>query len=141
MNNSTIVFLINDDVRAIKVQYEPDGPTTLFKTFDPAIKVDDFVVVQSGTRHMITTGKVVAVDADFDIDTSIKMDWIVGRIDMYAHEDTIRQENAAIAAVQSAEKKRKRDELRKTVLAGADDAIKALTLANHSDDGSGPVSE
>ena len=82
MNHSTAIFLINNDVRAIAVTYEkidlakdttkmmkyqaaylsggrlPDG-AVVFKTMDTAIKVDDFVIVPTDTRHGMTVCKVV----------------------------------------------------------------------------------
>ena len=61
MNYSTAIFLISDEVRAINVTYERDGDAkrTLFKTFSKTIKIDDYVVVETNTRHHMTVCKVV----------------------------------------------------------------------------------
>lgn len=131
MKQSLIVFLINDTVRAIKGRYEEGGVDTIFKTLDPDIKVDDFVVVQSGTRHGMTVVKVVAVDVDVDLESSIDVLWAVQKIDMNAFGVTLAQEAKAISAVQAAEKARKRDELRKSLFANHENTIAALELANH----------
>lgn len=132
MNNSTAVFLINDRVRAVYGTYEAgdNAGKTLFKTFDSAVKVGDFAIVPTGTRHNMTVVKVTDVDVDFDIDTSVKMEWIIGRIDLTAYEQTLAQEGAAIQMIQSAEKRKKREELKKAIFADQEGAIAALPIAH-----------
>lgn len=134
MQNSTIVFLINEDVRAIAAIYEKDGPKTLFKTLDPSVEVGDFVVVESSTRHGMTVVEVVEVDVEFNIETQGEMKWIVQAISMNRHEEVLAQEQAAIAAVQSAERARKKRELKAALFADHEDKLKTLALANQSDD-------
>lgn len=131
MNYSTAVFLINDKVRAIHCQYQPqeNAERKLYKTFDTSIKAGDFVVVPTGTRHGMTVVKVAAVDVEFDIETSTKVDWIISRLDLQPHNQTLAQEQAAISTIQSAEKNRKREELRKSVLADAAGALNNLPIA------------
>ncbi len=130
MNNSTLVFLINDDVRAISATYEEDGSPTTFKTMDDSVSMDDYIVVQSSTRHKMTVVKVVDVDVDVDLESNIKIDWIVGKIDTSNLDLVVEQEAKAITAVQSAEKRKKREELRQALFADSDENIKALELAN-----------
>jgi len=131
MKQSLIVFLINDTVRAIKGRYEDGGVETVFKTLDPSIKVDDFAVVQSGTRHGMTVVKVTSVDVDIDLESNVDVSWVVQKIDMASFSVTLDQEARAISAVQAAEKARKRDELRKSLFANHETTIAALELANH----------
>jgi uncharacterized Zn finger protein len=138
MKQSLIVFLINDAVRAIKGRYEEGGNETVFKTLDQDIKVDDFVVVQSGTRHGMTVVKVTAVDIDVDLESNIEMLWAVQKIDTVSFGVTLEQEAKAIAAVNAAEKQRKKDELRKSLFANHEATIAALEIANHTDE---PVTE
>lgn len=133
MKQSLIVFLINDSVRAIKGRYEEGGNETVFKTLDQDIKVDDFVVVQSGTRHGLTVVKVTGVDLDVDLESNIDMLWAVQKVDTAAFAVTLEQEGKAIAAVNAAEKTRKRDELRKSLFANHEATISALEIANHVD--------
>lgn len=66
MNYTTAVFLINKNVRAVMCNYEPDAEhkTTMFKTLDTAIRVGDFVIVPTKTRHGMTVSKIVEVDVD-----------------------------------------------------------------------------
>lgn len=138
MKQSLIVFLINDSVRAIKGRYEEGGTETTFKTLDQDIRVNDFVVVQSGTRHGLTVVKVSAVDIDVDLESNIDMLWAVQKVDMASFGVTLEQECKAIAAVNAAEKARKKEELRKSLFANHEATIATLELANHVED---PVTE
>ena len=78
MNYSAAIFLINPAVRAVYGIYDawPDKtkpmPTkALFKTLDQSLKVDDLVLVPSGTRHDVTVMKLVEVDVEFDPETGV----------------------------------------------------------------------
>lgn len=138
MNLSTAVFLINDDVRAVLVTYEVDtdkckAPRTLFKTFDKSIKVDDYVVVPTDTRHNLTVCKVVEVDVDVDFDSTCQVKWLVGRVDFADVNQIKEQEDQAIEAIKKAEKLNKKKELQskmKEFLAQANMDMKALEVDN-----------
>lgn len=134
MDNSAIVLLINDDARVVSCEYEPDGPRTNFKTLDQTIAVDDLVVVQSGTRHGMTVVRVREVDLEVNFDTTGKVDWVVQPVDSDRFQQTLEIEKEAISAVQAAERKRKRDELRASLFANHEDQIKTLRLANTQDE-------
>lgn len=130
MNYSTAIFLISDQARAVLVTYEQgeNAARILYKTLDPRIKVDDFVVVPTDTRHHMTVCKVVEVDVEPDFDTRDDVKWIIGVVDTADFEDLTRQENDAIAKIKSAEKRRKRAELREALIADAEDDLKALPI-------------
>lgn len=122
MNLTTAVFLINDDARAIMVTYEVDtigrnAPRTMFKTFDKSIKVDDYVVVPTDTRHNLTVCKVVETDVDVDFDSSAQVSWIVGRVDLADVTQIKAQEDKAVEAIKAAEKLKKRKELSESMKA------------------------
>lgn len=134
MDNSRIVFLINDDVRAIMAKYEETGKEEMFKTFDKSIQKDDLVVVQSGTRHNMTVCKVSAVDVDVNFDATNALLWVVQKIDKPSFDKIIEQEAQAISAVQAAELRRKKDELRRTMFKDHEASIAALALTSHGDD-------
>jgi hypothetical protein len=138
MDNSVIVPLINDDCRLVHVIYEEGGIKSLMKTLDLSITVDDLVVVQSGTRWEMTVAKVAAVDVDINFETECGVKWVVHKVDATGFERIIEMEKEAIDAVQAAEKKRKRDELRKSVMAHHEDQIKGLQIAKMDD---GVISE
>lgn len=135
MNYSTAVFLINDACRAIRGIYEPDtdhkkAPRRTFKTFDPAVKVDDLIIVPSSTRHKFTTFKVTEVDIEVDPTTEEQIDWVVGVIDASAYEKVLADERDAIGRIKAAEKTYQREELKKKMFAHMDaEAVAALRLA------------
>ena len=134
MDNSRIVFLINDQVRAVKAKYEETGAAEIFKTFDATLKVDDLAVVQSGTRHGMTVVKITEVDVDVNFDGAQPLLWLVQKIDKPTFDNILSQEAQAISAVQAAELRRKKEELRKTMFKDHEASIAALALTSHSDE-------
>ena len=135
MNYSTSVFLINHKVRAIAVNYEPDErKLTTYKSLDVSIAAGDYVVVPTHTRHKFTVARVTEVDVDVDFDSNEPMNWIVVKIDKAEYEQVLKQEEAAIAVVKSAEIRRKRDELAAAMLKDNKEKFKLLDLADLGDD-------
>ena len=129
----------------IKAIYEPDAAgktdatTTskreIFKTFDPMISVGDLLIVPSDTRLMFTTVKVVEVDVEVELDTSAKVRWVAGVIDLITYEQTKALEDQAIAKVKSAKANAAREELRKQLLADIDPAaMDTLQIAHMGED-------
>ena len=133
MDNSRIVFLINDHARAVMATYEEKASAEMFKTFDPMIRVGDLAVVQSSTRHNMTVVKVTAVDVDVNFDATTAIPWIVQKIDGPKFDAILAQEAQAISAVQAAELRRKKDELRKTMFKDHEASISALALTSRAD--------
>lgn len=134
MDNSKIVFLINDQARAVMGTYEDTAAPEMFKTLDQSVAVGDMVAVQSTTRHKITVVKVTAVDVDVNFDSATPLKWIVQRLDAPAFEAILASEAQAISAVQQAELRRKKQELRKTMFADHEESIAALTLTHRAED-------
>lgn len=133
MNYSTSIFLINKSVRAVKVSYEPepgrpDEPKTgalyIFKTFDPTIVPKDLVIIPTDTRWFMTIGRVEEVDVDVDFDSTIQLKWIVGKVDRPSYDTILAKEGEAIAAIRSAEVRRKREELAKNLFADNEELAK-----------------
>lgn len=141
MHPSKIVFLINDDVRAVSLEYEPECSQTTAKTLDPNLKVDDFVVVESGTRHEMTVAKVKKVDVDIDMDGGTNIPWVLQKVDTEGHQQVLDLERQAIETVNRAEKARKKKELRKALFEDAEDQMQTLQLTNIKDAGEEPVTE
>lgn len=141
MNYSTAIFLINPKVRAIAAIYEPDtdarkAPRTIFKTFDQTISVGDFVLVPTETRHKMTVNKVVDVDVEPDLESSVQMNWVIGTVDRLMYEDVLKQEARAIDLMKAAEKTHAREELRKKMMAHVDETkLAALQITRMSGDG------
>ncbi|MGZ4850459.1 MAG: hypothetical protein ACXV2C_03660 [Candidatus Bathyarchaeia archaeon] len=136
MNYSTAIFLINDKVRAISAIYEAEtltskpAPRTVFKTFDTSIKKDDLILVPSGTRHNVTVCKVVEVDLEMDLETHINIDWVIGVVDKSDYTNLLAMEQVAIDTIKSAEKNRKREELRKSLMADSESKLLALPISS-----------
>ncbi len=101
----------------------------MFKTFDTDVKPGDFVLVPTTTRHNMTVVKITDVDVEFDIETTVKVEWVIGRVELSDYEKLVAQELAAVQAIQSAEKNRKRKALRESILADAENAINKLPIA------------
>lgn len=134
MNSSKIIFLINDQVRAVKATYEDGGASEEFKTLDQTLAVGDLAVVTSGTRHEMTVVKVTEVDYDIDLEGGRDVRWLVQKIDTAGFAKIKEQESEAVAAVHSAERRRKRDELRASLFADHQESLKALPIAHESGD-------
>lgn len=136
MNYSTAIFLINPKARAVLGIYDADTATTkanrtMFKTMDQNLKVGDLALVQSGTRHLVTVVKITDVDVEFDIETSTKIEWVIGKVDIGAFVQLEAAEQDAIRRIQAAEKNRKREELRKTLLADVDVGDMTIAAIGH----------
>ena len=130
MNNSLAIFLISDAARAIQVSYDPDDKAPnahwTFKTLDPNIKVDDYVIVETDTRHKMTVVKVLEVDVDVDYDSSINYKWIIGTV-LKEDFDKLKDDEAeAIKVINSAEKTKRRDELREAIAKNAEGKLQSL---------------
>lgn len=133
MNYSTAIFLINEEVRGIAVTYEevdltkdttklkyqpaylehgrmPKGAVVM-KTMDSDIKVNDYVVVPTNTRHGMTVCQVVAVDVEIDFESPDECHWIVGKVDTAPFEELRQQEAEAIAKLKDAKTHKRRKEL------------------------------
>lgn len=122
MNYSTAIFLVNSQVRCVAASYELNAkgePAQVnpFKTLDPTIKVGDFVVVPTETRHSMTVCRVEEVDIEVDFDSQAQMRWIVGKVDLDSYRDILSREDSAIQAMKSAEKRSKQEELRRKLIA------------------------
>lgn len=139
MNYSTAVMLINSNIRAIKTIYEPDTDKQkqsryLFKTLDKDIKVGDFVVVPTDTRHNMTVVEVVEVDADVDFESGVEIKWIMSRVDMEKISNVLAEETKWIEALKASEKRKKREEIKKNMLdMYANEDIAALPIASMTD--------
>lgn len=136
MDDSRIIFLINDKCRGIQCQYEAydHAEKTTFKTLNQDIKVGDLVLAQAEARHGIVVVKVTDVDVDVDVEALGNVGWVYAPIDKEKIDGLISDEKAAIDAVKQAEKNRRRKELQKSMMEAHKDQIAALQIANMGDD-------
>jgi hypothetical protein len=132
MNYSNVLFLITDKLRAIRVSYEDGAKNhTIKKTFDPLVKVNDFVIVETNTRHNMTVCKVVAVDVEVDFNSDEQLGWIIARVDMEEFDRIKKQEMDAVSIIKEAEKAEQKQELRRKVMNIAGASLNALTVGEH----------
>lgn len=159
-NHSTLIFLMNEQVRAIAVTYEKidmDQDTTkmkynaeylsagrlpkgavIFKTMDPDIKVDDFVIVPTDTRHGMTVCKVVAVDIEIDYSSEDLCHWIVGTVDTTEFERLRQAEDQMIQMVKRGKADEERAKARDQMMAGMKNVdLAAIPMFSKSDDDNG----
>ena len=130
MNYSTTIFLISNQVRAVNVTYEAgeNASKKMFKTLDQDIKVDDYVVTPTDTRHKMAVCKVVDVDVEPDLESSVRIEWILGVVNTVDSDQVAQQEDDAITRIKSAEKNRKRKELRDALLADVGSDLEKLPI-------------
>lgn len=129
MNYSTAVMLINPSIRAVRGQYDPNHKSmeyNIFKTLDQNIKVDDYVVVESGTRHHLTTVKIVEVDVTINFDGQSEMKWVIQKIDIEPFDKIKKMEADAVDLIKRGEMRKRREDIRKNTL----DAIAAGEIDN-----------
>lgn len=134
MHSSRIIFVMNDDVRQIEVQYEPGGRSYSYKTMDQTIQVDDIVVIPTDTRHNYTCGKVTEVDTEVDMMASGELKWIIDKVDIRHHEQLAEQEKVMAQRAQDAQRRKQKAELRKTLMADQPELFTGLAIANHSEE-------
>lgn len=111
MNYSTAVILINKNVRIVEGKYEDGGKIQLFKTLDHTLKIDDYAVVESGTRWGITTVKITKDKVYTNLDATAEVGWVVQKIDMPTHEKVKEMEARAIDIVARGEQMNRQEEV------------------------------
>lgn len=136
MNSTLTIFLVNEDVMAVQVDYggSERDVKPLFKTLIPDLKKDDLVVVPTGTRAGFTVAKVVDVDVDFDHeDPTMKMRWIAGRFDREPYDGVVAQEEDMLRTVKRATRKAKQRQLAKDLKLDKEE-LKALPITTINGD-------
>lgn len=128
LNKSLAVFLIDENVRAIKVAFSDASKFYTYKTLDKTIKEGDFVLVLA--RNEYKAVKVVRVDVqdslDFE-DTSIEFGWIIQKIDKAAYDDVLAREELLKKSINSLVFKGKKEQML-AILKESNTDIKQLTF-------------
>jgi len=132
-NFSTAVFLVNEAARCIMCSYTPDDndktcKPKMFKTVDQSIKVGEYVVVPTESRHKMTVVKVVETDVSFDIDWEGEMDAVICKVDRSAYEEFLAAEAEMIATLKKNKEIEKRKALAASLISNEAD-LKGLKLA------------
>ena len=136
MNYSTAIFLINKGVLAVRVSYDQDksqpgnpaGNLQIFKTFDTTLAVGDYVIVPTDTRGNMTFCRVEEVGVEVDLESTAQIGWLIGRADRGNYDAIVTDEESAIAAIKSAEKRRRQEELIKSLVADNPDLAHLQTV-------------
>lgn len=136
MNYSKAIFIINPNVRAMVGIYETGNGAKResFKTLDMDIRVDDLVVVPTDSRHGFTVVKIIEADVDIDIEAADETRWIVSKIEISDFKKLKVMEDEGIKAIKSAELRKKREDLQRTMLADHMATIKTLDIASIGSD-------
>ena len=117
MNYSTSVMLFNEEIRAIKVSYEPNSTSwTVFKTLDPDLVVGDFVTIPTETRHNFTVAKIEEVDVEVDFDSNTTVGWIVSRVPMSEYDGILKDEQQWISEMKKAQNRKKKEDIKKNMV-------------------------
>jgi len=142
-NDSTKIFLFNDDVKAIRIKWErederevpyatgPDGE--LCKTFIEGIEVDDLVVIETDSRHGFTTAKVCEIDVEPDPTSGEHARWVIAKVELDEYKDFVKKEKAMIKGLQRAENKASRERLREQMVGQHGEEIAKLADFNTKD--------
>lgn len=140
MNFNTAIFLVNDRCRALTVSYEwcdKDGKDAagrlvkidIFKTLDPSIRKGDLVLGETQSRHKLCVYRVVDTDVEVDLEHSVYIPWVVGKVSS-ALDDLKRMEDDMQGAIRRKDKEKKRAELAETMLKDYGDELKKLAISN-----------
>ncbi len=120
MNLSASVMLVEDSIRPVRVEYDPDipknnNPSKLFKCLDPTVAKGDLVIVTTHTRHKMTVAKVEAIgyeDVPVDFNSAEPWGWVVGPVPSAQHEKILETEKAIIGRVAVANTNKLKSELK-----------------------------
>lgn len=100
------------------------------------MKVDDYAVVETNTRWGFTVFKITAIDVDVDFDAHKQVGWVVGKIDMTAHDNIKKMESAAIDLIKKGELRKRREDIKKNTLdavtAGDIDKLDIVRLGSNA---------
>jgi hypothetical protein len=152
-NYSTAVMLFNENIRAVRIVYEPLSDTHLdeelkaagvkakptqdkyvFKTLDPSIKADDYVVIPTNTRHGLTVVRVAETDVEVDFDNKIEVKWIVAKLDKSEYNNVLVEETRWIDTMKKSEKRAKKEALKKNMMEFVrEEEVKALAITHMGD--------
>ncbi|MCK5614791.1 hypothetical protein KAR91_73700 [Candidatus Pacearchaeota archaeon] len=151
MNYSTAIFLTDAPVRSIAVTYEKidmsqdttkqmkytpaylsggslPNDAVVFKTMDTDVKIGDFVIVPTDTRHGMTVCKVVGADFEIDFESDKECHWIVGTVNTLDFEKIRQLEEKVIIKIKDGEVNNKRAEMRKSLEASMGGSLPTLTM-------------
>ena len=131
LNESTVLFLVNSSLKAVRVSYEDSGRNkeTIKKTFMDDLKVGDYVLVETETRWNAAVCKVVAVNVEVDFDDEeTKVGWVFSKVDLTKLDSLREIEKGAVALIREARLREKKQTLLNTLQSHCGNEL--LQLAN-----------
>lgn len=128
MNSSTVLFLVNDALRAVRVAYEDGGRSkeTIKKTFIADLMPGEYVLVETSTRWSATVCKIVKTDVEVDLESDESVGWVFARVDMAELDRLKDEESRAVSIIREAERREKKERLRETILRQCGPELKSL---------------
>lgn len=140
-NSHALLVLRPKDFLAVACSYESAQPAgkafanerTIFKTAIKDLAVGDLVVVETGTRHLMTVVRVEELNIQVDFESPTPLAWVVDKIDRTKHDRLVAAEKQTIAAIHASTIRKKREEIAEAVAKDVDasalEAIDAATSA------------
>lgn len=132
INEKTVLFLVNDSLRAVRVSYDENdrNKDTIKKTFLTDLKVGEFVVVETATRHNATICKVIAVDVEVDVeDPNLDVGWVIERANLDKLDALRKAEKEAVEIIKNAKKKKAKEAMRAMVMESCGEQLLSLTAS------------
>lgn len=119
MNLSASIMLVNEAIRPVRVEYDPDvyknntQVDNYFMTFDRDLKKDDLVIVPTKTRHKFTVVKVIEIDFAVDFHNSnIEWRWVAGSVDLAQYNSILETDKKVRDRVAKGQENKMRGELK-----------------------------
>lgn len=131
MRNGNIILALDPTIKVVRLMYAESGSNPIYAKTELDLEVDDIVVVSTGTRVNYTCCKVIDADVDFDVESHDELVWVVGFVDIPAHNARLARESRIVKAVTTANRQRQRDKLREQLTAGVDaEMLEQLKLSS-----------
>lgn len=119
MNLSASIMLVNEAIRPVRVEYDPDvlknntQVDNYFMTFDKALAAGDLVIVPTKTRHKFTVVKILEIDFAVDFHNSnIEWRWVAGSVDLAQYNSILETDKKVRDRVAKGQENKMRGELK-----------------------------
>lgn len=91
----TMVSLLQENIMTVKVRFDSSSKLYTYKTRMTDLEVDDWVVV--APRGQMKVVQIVKIDdaPDFDIDSGLRYDWIVQKVNTDEYENLVADDERA----------------------------------------------
>lgn len=128
--DKNIAALLRTDARTVGCAFTDGGRIYTYVSDDPAIQVDDLVVVpaadidRNGHHADFKVVRVARVDEDVQIEpnSDVRYKWIVGRVDMDRHQRSMKVNEEIESSVSARYKENMRAAFRREILSQLGDS-------------------